>query len=1028
MGGSVQPAAQPNHLRLYGGGGERPRSLKVAQQAVAHDLVTLGEGDQQITLGWRGGLPAPELDGTLATYKDAVPGADLLVEATRMGYEQYVDIKQRPAIDGYSYTMPLKAPGLTAIQQADGSVRFTDRTGAVRAVMPAPVMWDAGVDPVSGEHTHRAKVGLKVVKDGPVTDLFFTPDPAFLADPATRYPVTVDPSTSALGNVFDTYVQQGETGDLSTDVELDMGNPGTTNADGTPRTARSFITWNTAPIEDALVSSATLSLWNFQSGNTTCAGQEWDVWATGKPSTSSRWTSPPTWNTKYASSTETKGNTACTADGWITADVAELAQIWASAKAPTSNMGLRATTESTSQGWKRVNSANAASNPPKLTVTYNYRPLTGTDRRAGPPYLPYSGVWAVNTSTPTLQDTFTDPDGDTVQGSFQIYDTATNAQVGSNLSSAFVASGMPASVTLPAGVLLNGHTYEFRTTSYDGTHYAVGWSPWTSFTVDTTAPPAPKSITSADYAAGGWTASTGKSASFSVTPTSTDLNWLEWSFDSGAWTRVATGASAAPVTVTVPAPANGRHTLHARTVDKADNPSAATDYTFGIGTATLTSPAGPTASDGTPLTLTATSVTGLTGVRYQYRPSGSTGYTDIPAADVTNGGTALAGWPAATTANGASPSLTWNIDHSLAADGGYDLRALFSDAGGGTLATAPTVITLSRHAAPGAPATVTATVRDAQLRVAWTAPADDGGTPVTGYTVTTRQGTTIVGTPITVGASTLTATVTGLSNGTTYTVAVTADNAVGAGPEATVTAAPRAATAPSAPGPVTAVPGGNSATVTWHKPADDGGADLGHFTVRIRRVSDDSVAASATVPAGTLTTTVAGLTPGQSYYAVVFATNSTGVDGTSATSAAFTTSVPPFTLAGLGAWKTTDPADSAPMICLIWQIDGTSRNTISGAIHYQLAPTSGGAPDPASDWSVAFDPEGNQVPGADGEYSWCADTAQLPTSPAGFHWVPTAFTAHNADGDSSTLGVADLAGLTITDPDGTTDPAVFTTD
>lgn len=39
--------------------------------------MTLGEGDEQITLRWKGGLPEPELDGTRAEYVNAVPGADV---------------------------------------------------------------------------------------------------------------------------------------------------------------------------------------------------------------------------------------------------------------------------------------------------------------------------------------------------------------------------------------------------------------------------------------------------------------------------------------------------------------------------------------------------------------------------------------------------------------------------------------------------------------------------------------------------------------------------------------------------------------------------------------------------------------------------------------------------------------------------------------------------------------------------------------------------------------------------------------
>ncbi|MFI6692134.1 DNRLRE domain-containing protein [Streptomyces sp. NPDC050433] len=268
------------------------------------------------------------------------------------------------------------------------------KTNAKRATMPAPVMWDASLDKRSGEHTNRARVDMKVVNKGAGRlDLVVTPSAKFLADPDTKYPVTVDPSTSALSNTFDTYVQQGETVDWSSDVELDLGNPGTKNPDGTPRSARSFITWNTTPIQDALIVDTNPALWNFHSGNTDCTAQKWTVWDTSAPSTSSRWTSQPTWNQEYHSSTQTTGSPDCAAqpDGWINADVDTLVQSWASAKATRGHMGLRAATDDI-RAWKRVNSANNTANQPKLSVTYNYRPSDGTAQQAGPPFRSHNDV------------------------------------------------------------------------------------------------------------------------------------------------------------------------------------------------------------------------------------------------------------------------------------------------------------------------------------------------------------------------------------------------------------------------------------------------------------------------------------------------------------------------------------------------------------------------------------------------------------------------------------------------------------
>ncbi|MFI6002225.1 DNRLRE domain-containing protein [Streptomyces sp. NPDC051366] len=685
--GSVASKAHPRGLRLSG-----------KSDAKATDLVTLGSGDEAITLQWRGGLSAPKLDGTRATYADAVPGADVVVEATRTGFEQFVEVKAKP-VAGFSYTLPLKAKGLKVTQQADGSVVFTDKKNEKTAVMPAPVMWDATVDPVSGEHTRRVGVDLKVVQKGSSIDLVVTPDAKFLADPATKYPVTVDPSTSALSSVFDTYVQQGETVDWSADTELDLGNPGTKNGDGTFRTARSFISWNTAPISDALVMDADLSLWNFHSGNTACTAQSWEVWSAGAASTSSRWTAQPAWTAKKATSTETKGNPACTSapDGWINADVTTLVQEWASAKAAKGNMGLRATDESVSAPWKRVNSANAASNVPKLTVTYNYRPRTGTKQEAGPPYFSYGGAYTVNTVTPTLRDTFTDVNGDKVNGTFEIRDSVTDTQVGNYLVSPWVNSGQVAPVTVPAGVLASGKTYKFRTSPYDGAHYNLGWSEWKTFTVDTSAPSAPTGITSTDYPSSAWVKGAGQAGTFNVTPPAADHNWLEWSLDGVTWTKVATGGAVGAKAISVAPPKDGTHTLRVRTVDKADNKSEPIEYTFHAGPGGFVQPGdGEITARRLPLVAEA-DATKYDQVSFSWRRSEADPWVQIPAGHVTSAGTPLTAWPVPLT-GGKNAPLVWNATDTVNPDGTVQIKADFTGPNSASGSTQPLTAVIDRNA------------------------------------------------------------------------------------------------------------------------------------------------------------------------------------------------------------------------------------------------------------------------------------------------------------------------------------------
>jgi probable HAF family extracellular repeat protein len=77
---------------------------------------------------------------------------------------------------------------------------------------------------------------------------------------------------------------------------------------------------------------------------------------------------------------------------------------------------------------------------------------------------------------------------------------------------------------------------------------------------------------------------------------------------------------------------------------------------------------------------------------------------------------------------------------------------------------------------PGTPAPPVATAGNGSAEVSWSAP-NDGGSPITGYTVTASPG----GKTASVNGSTLTAVVSGLSNCTTYTFTVRATNAIGTG-------------------------------------------------------------------------------------------------------------------------------------------------------------------------------------------------------------------------------------------------------
>ncbi len=125
--------------------------------------------------------------------------------------------------------------------------------------------------------------------------------------------------------------------------------------------------------------------------------------------------------------------------------------------------------------------------------------------------------------------------------------------------------------------------------------------------------------------------------------------------------------------------------------------------------------------------------------------------------------------------------------------------------------------------APGAPTSVSGTAGNGSVALAWTAPASDGGSAITGYRVTPYVGGTAQ-TPVLTGSTATSFTVNGLTNGTAYTFTVAAINAVGTGPDsaasgAVTPTAPVQASPPGAPTSLVGTAGDGSVALSWAAPS-----------------------------------------------------------------------------------------------------------------------------------------------------------------------------------------------------------------
>jgi Fibronectin type III domain len=174
--------------------------------------------------------------------------------------------------------------------------------------------------------------------------------------------------------------------------------------------------------------------------------------------------------------------------------------------------------------------------------------------------------------------------------------------------------------------------------------------------------------------------------------------------------------------------------------------------------------------------------------------------------------------------------------------------------------------------APGAPGGLTATAGNGRVRLAWKAPASDGGAQITSYNVYRGTSRAIIGKPV-ASAKGTSVSVPKLANGTAYYFKVTAVNKAGEGPASGLASA-TPITQPGPPTGLTATPGDGQVTLTWTAPASDGGAAIsGYLVYRGTSPGGESRVPVNGAPVQGTSYTLTGLRSGTTYYFTVAAVN-----------------------------------------------------------------------------------------------------------------------------------------------------------
>jgi hypothetical protein len=218
----------------------------------------------------------------------------------------------------------------------------------------------------------------------------------------------------------------------------------------------------------------------------------------------------------------------------------------------------------------------------------------------------------------------------------------------------------------------------------------------------------------------------------------------------------------------------------------------------------------------------------------------------------------------------ASPAVITGLTNGTS----YDIQIEAVNAVGDGLNSA--TVTATPRTTPQAPTSLVATPGDSIASLTFTAPSSDGGSPITNYKYSIDGGATFTAFSPAITASP--AVITGLTNGTTYTIKILAVNAAGDGSASTqVTATLK--TIPQAPTNLVATPGDQSVSIAFTAP-NDGGSAITNYKYSL----DGGATFTAFSPAITASPAViTGLTNGQTYNIQLEAVNEMGDGLNSAT-------------------------------------------------------------------------------------------------------------------------------------------------
>jgi hypothetical protein len=602
-GGMVAPKATTVGLE-FSGGGDAP-------------LVRMTKAGRELALSWPTKLPAPELDGSTATFRNVLPDVDLRMGAQEDGFTQLIVVKTAEAAQSSALKelrLRLGTEGVDVREAPEGGLEAVDE-GAKNAVFeaPKPMMWDsspgegasqlraaaaeAGAEgePGAGESGKLAPVDVTLPAGG--DELVLRPDQEVLAGEETRYPVFIDPQwyspRASAWTMASKYWASSPQWKFNGKSDAGMGYCGWAYC-APHDTKRLLYRIPTSTFAGKTILSAEFVVRNVHSASCTDRGVQ--LWRTKGISSSTTWNSQNAsgfWIDHLKTESFAYGYSGCAAKD-AEFDVKSAVQQAANGKWSTMTFGLKASSETDRYGWKRF------SDKAFLRVKYNRPPPQVKMSQLA---MEYGGICKAPGTAPRVRtlgkiyaNNITDPDGDSVSVQFGAsWDTGDGKGVIQRWKpsrTSTKASGSDFSISLPTSIPQNKQI-NWAVRTYDGAQY----SPWSwagdatacYFYHDTSVPAAP-AIASGDYPASNpedpddpWYDGVGQYGGFSLDSASSDTVRYRYGFntDPSAAHQITTSGGATRTVQLLPAQA-GLNFVTAQAFDQAGNGSEVRTYQFRV--------------------------------------------------------------------------------------------------------------------------------------------------------------------------------------------------------------------------------------------------------------------------------------------------------------------------------------------------------------------------------------------------------------------------------------------------------------